>query len=81
VALTVEEIRALVEAHIGERVYYHASNGRRKAKDADAILQRAYPCLFTLYIESLDSTVSFRYTDLMTREVILVLESTGKKLM
>jgi len=80
-ALTVDEVRALIELHMGERVYYHASNGRRKAKDSVAVIHGAYPSLFTLYIETLDSTVSFRYTDLITQDVTLVLEESGKKLM
>jgi len=79
-ASTVERIREIIEEHRGQRVFYHASNGRRKAKDAAAIIQGAYPSLFTLYIETTNSTISFRYTDLLTREVTLELEESGKKL-
>lgn len=79
-AITVEQIRAIIEENRGARVFYHASNGRRKAKDSAAIIQDAYPSLFTLYIETTKSTISFRYTDLLTRDVTIELEESGEKL-
>lgn len=57
--------------HKGSRVFYRASNGRRKAEARQGVIIEAYPSLFTLYVESQNSTVSFSYADLLTREVEL----------
>lgn len=57
--------------HKGARVFYRASNGRRKAEARQGVIIEAYPSLFTLYVESQNSTVSFSYADLLTREVEL----------
>lgn len=78
--ITVQQIHDIIEQNRGERVFYHASNGRRKAKDSAAIIQDAYPSLFTLFIEDTNSTISFRYTDLLTRDVTLVYEESGEQL-
>lgn len=67
----LESIREQVMQHKGSRVFYRASNGRRKAEARQGVIIEAYPCLFTLYVESQNSTVSFSYADLLTREVEL----------
>lgn len=67
----LENIRAQVMQHKGSRVFYRASNGRRKAEARQGVIIEAYPSLFTLYVESQNSTVSFSYADLLTREVEL----------
>ncbi len=64
-------IRDQVYQHRGSRVFYRAANGRRKAEARQGVIVEAYPSLFTLYVESQNSTVSFSYADLLTREVEL----------
>lgn len=64
-------IREQVIRHRGSRVFYRAANGRRKAEARQGVIIEAYPSLFTLYVESQNSTVSFSYADLLTKEVEL----------
>jgi uncharacterized protein Veg len=67
----LSEIREQVTRHRGSRVFYRAANGRRKAESRQGIIMEAYPSLFTLFVESQNSTVSFSYADLLTKEVEL----------
>lgn len=67
----VNAIREQIALHIGSKVSYHAANGRRKAAESQGQIVGAYPKLFTLYVESQNSTVSFSYADVLTKEVEL----------
>ncbi|MDR1482014.1 MAG: Veg family protein [Synergistaceae bacterium] len=70
---TLAAIREQVSQYRGSRVFYRAANGRRKAESRQGIIMEAYPSLFTLFVESQNSTVSFSYADLLTKEVELKL--------
>ncbi|EHM10150.1 hypothetical protein TheveDRAFT_1022 [Thermanaerovibrio velox DSM 12556] len=72
-ARSLEYIRELVKQHRGSRVSYRSMNGRRKVEEREGVITEVYPSLFTLYVESQRSTVSFSYTDVLTKEVILEL--------
>ena len=77
---TIESIRERISLHKGARVSYRAMNGRRKTEERSGVIREVYPSLFTVYIESRRSTVSFSYSDLLTGEVELQLESSGENL-
>ncbi|MCD8391706.1 MAG: Veg family protein [Cloacibacillus porcorum] len=79
-AYTLESIREIVSLHKGSKISYRASNGRRKIEERTGIIKETYPSLFTVFIESQQSTISFSYTDLLTREVKLQLEPSGENL-
>ncbi|MDR0649300.1 MAG: Veg family protein [Synergistaceae bacterium] len=68
---SLRAIREKVSQYRGSRVFYRAANGRRKAEARQGIILEAYPSLFTLFVESQNSTVSFSYADILTREVEL----------
>lgn len=78
--ITVDELRMIVERHCGEKVLYYASNGRRKAKGAAAVIESVYPNLFTLHLDEPDTVISFRYTDLLTGDVEITVCESGKPL-
>lgn len=78
VSLTV--IREQVQLHKGSRVFYRAMNGRRKMEERHGVILDAYPSLFTMYVESQNSTVSFSYADVLTKEVELEILPSGFKL-
>ncbi len=78
--VTIESIRETISLHKGSRISYRASNGRRKIEERIGVIQETYPSLFTIFIESYRSTVSFSYSDLLTGEVELFLEPSGKKI-
>ncbi len=77
---TIESIREKVSLHKGSRVSYRAANGRRKIEERSGVIKEVYPSLFTVFIESQQSIVSFSYSDLLTKEVELQLEPSGETL-
>lgn len=79
-AYTLESIREIVSLHKGSKISYRAANGRRKIEEHTGIIKETYPSLFTVFIESQQSTISFSYTDLLTKEVELQLEPSGENL-
>ena len=79
-AYTLESFREIVSLHKGSKISYRAANGRRKIEERTGIIKETYPSLFTVFIESQQSTISFSYTDLLTKEVELQLEPSGENL-
>lgn len=79
-AQTLENIRKVVCQHKGLEVSYKATNGRRKMEERSGVIKDVYPSLFTVYIESQQSTVSFSYADILTHEVELQLTSNGQNI-
>ncbi|WP_418505085.1 Veg family protein [Cloacibacillus evryensis] len=79
-AYTLESIREIVSLHKGSKISYRAANGRRKIEERTGIIKETYPSLFTVFIESQQSTISFSYTDLLTKEVELQLEPSVENL-
>lgn len=77
---TLEAIREVVRQHKGLEISYKAANGRRKMEERSGVIKDVYPSLFTVYIESQQSTVSFSYADILTHEVELLLMSNGENL-
>lgn len=77
---TIEAIREIVSLHKGAKISYRAVNGRRKIEERSGVIKETYPSLFTVFIESYQSTVSFSYTDILTKEVELQLEPSGETL-
>jgi len=73
-------IRDRVNEYKGSRVRYKALKGRRKMEERMAVIVETYPHLFTLYVESQRSTVSFSYAELLTREVEMEILPGNKKL-
>lgn len=79
-AQTLEMIREKVRQHKGVEVCYKAANGRRKMEEKSGVIKDVYPSLFTLYIESQRSLISFSYADILTHEVEMQLASNGEYL-
>lgn len=78
---TVDAVKEAVLLHIGEAVCCRSTNGRRKTEERFGVILDTFPKLFTVYVESQKSTVSFMYTDIMTKEVEVILKSTGRNIM
>ncbi|MFA5622249.1 MAG: Veg family protein [Thermovirgaceae bacterium] len=73
-------IRDRVNEYKGSKVRYKALKGRRKTEERMGVIVETYPHLFTLYVESQRSTVSFSYAELLTREVEVEILPGNKKL-
>jgi uncharacterized protein Veg len=76
---SLSAIRERVSQYRGSKVFYKAANGRRKAEARQGVILEAYPSLFTLFVESQNSTVSFSYADLLTKEVEIKILPTEKE--
>ena len=70
---SIQSIRRRVAQFKGNKVRYRATKGRRKAEERQGVIIENYPCLFTLYVESQHSKVSFSYAELLTKELEMVL--------
>ncbi len=72
-AYSIQSIRQRVARYKGNTVRYRATKGRRKTEERRGVILETYPCLFTLYVESQRSKISFSYAELLTRELELEL--------
>jgi uncharacterized protein Veg len=68
---TLTSIKDEIVAYKGQRVKCRTSKGRNKMEVTQGIVMDVYPKIFTLYVESKASTVSFSYAEVLTREVEL----------
>ena len=68
---TLTSIKDEIISYKGQRVKCRTSKGRNKMEVTQGVLLDAYPKLFTMYVESKASTVSFSYAEILTKEVEL----------
>lgn len=70
-------VRNIVVSNVGRKVKIKANKGRNKVDIAEGIISETYPCVFLVQLKSEESesvkTMSFSYTDVLTKEVELVL--------
>jgi uncharacterized protein Veg len=68
---TLTSIKDEIVSYKGQLVKCRTSKGRNKIEVTQGILLDVYPKLFTMYVESKASTVSFSYAEILTKEVEL----------
>ena len=71
---SVSQVRKDITRFLGSKVKLEANKGRSKAVVTEGILENAYPSIFTIQLdnrETMKRTVSFSYTDILTRAVEL----------
>lgn len=66
---TLASIREQIVTYKGQLVRCRMSKGRNRVEETEGILTDVYPKLFTLYDNSRESTISFSYAEVLTREV------------
>lgn len=70
-------VRNAVLRNVGRKVKVKSNKGRNKVDIAEGIIAQTYPCVFLIQLEDslTDSvkTMSFSYTDVLTKDVVLVL--------
>ena len=73
----IMNVRRAVDANIGRRVRVRANKGRHKYSVAEGVIQESYPSIFTVRInadeDNAERVVSYSYTDVLTRDVQLVI--------
>jgi uncharacterized protein Veg len=76
---SLSEIRKKVALYKGAKIKYRTSKGRRKVEENQGVIVETYPNIFTLWVESQKSKVSFSYAELLTHEVELELMPLKQK--
>jgi uncharacterized protein Veg len=73
----IMNVRRAVDANIGHRVRVKANKGRHKYAIVEGVIQESYPSIFTVKLnvdgDLTERVVSYSYTDVLTRDVQLVL--------
>ncbi|MFR1709904.1 MAG: Veg family protein [Clostridium sp.] len=66
-------IKKDIESHVGEKVTLRANGGRRKVVVNDGVLEKTYDSIFVIRLDSSSQrTVSYSYSDVLTKTVQLV---------
>ncbi len=58
-----------INQKIGQKIIIKGSLGRSKSFEKEAIIEKAYPNLFVIRYEKDESSVTYSYTDILTRTV------------
>ena len=66
---TLTSIKEEIFSYKGQRIQCRTSKGRNRMEVTQGVLLEVYPKLFTIYVESKASTVSFSYAEILTKEV------------
>jgi len=65
----ISNVKTEIGEKIGQKIIIKGSLGRNKPFEEQAIIQGAYPNIFIVKYEEKDTNVSYRYTDILTREL------------
>jgi uncharacterized protein Veg len=76
----VTKVRRNISQHIGSKVMLETNKGRQKSMVASGTIENAYPSIFTILLDGdttgLRRTVSYSYTDVLTKSVELTVFSS-----
>ena len=67
----ISNIKADIGEKIGQKIIVKGSLGRSKSFEKEATIEKTYPNIFIVKYEENNRTVSFNYTDVLTRTVEL----------
>jgi len=70
----VSRVRSDISRFIGSKVKLESNKGRSKAIVTEGVLENTYPSIFTIRLDDTEEktrTVSFSYTEILTRTVEL----------
>lgn len=79
--VSLDTIRDELKKNIGKRVNVKAKKGRKRIGIEGAVIEEAYPSLFTIVISRSGSPErqSYTYSDILTKNVELkILENQGR---
>lgn len=65
--VTIEEVKAKLSKHIGDKVIINYNLGRNKYEEYEAIIKELYNYVFTVELEN--EIKSFSYTDVITQTI------------
>jgi len=71
----VTQVRKNILQHVGQKVMLETNKGRQKSLMHQGIIENAYPAVFTISLDPAAGqgrrTVSYSYTDVLTKSVKL----------
>ena len=74
---SVGNVRREVAKHLGSKVVVRSNLGRHKFDVTEGVIAEIYPCIFLIKVrneaENSFQTVSYSYTDVITKDVQLTL--------
>ncbi len=74
---SVGSVRRAVSQHVGSKVRVRSNLGRHKFDVTEGVITEIYPCIFLIRVENEEEdsfqTVSYSYTDVITKDVQLTL--------
>lgn len=73
----VSKVRNAIANQMGKKVKIRINRGRHKVDVSEGIISETYPCIFLIKIQEAEDmpvrTVSYSYTDILTKDVELIL--------
>lgn len=70
----LDSIKRNIEDHLGDKVVLKANNGRKRVVVNNGIIEKTYPSIFVVRLESESDTqrkVTYSYSDVLTKTVQL----------
>lgn len=75
--LDVNKVRRVLDDHKGSKVIIKANRGRHKYEITKGVISETYPSIFLIRLDDSENssvqTVSYSYTDILTKDVRLAL--------
>lgn len=65
----ISNIKSEIIEKIGQKIIVKGSLGRNKPFEEEAIIKETYPNIFVVKYEENKTNVSYRYTDILTRDL------------
>ena len=65
----ISNIKTEIGENIGQKIIIRGAMGRKKFFEEKAIIKSTYPNIFIVENEEKETNASFRYTDILTKEL------------
>jgi len=65
----ISSLKNEIGQKIGQKIIVKGSLGRNKPFEEEAVIKETYPNIFVVKYEEHDRNVSYRYTDILTRDL------------
>ena len=65
----IDSLKTEINQKIGQKIIVKGSLGRNRPFEEEATIQETYPNIFVVKYEENDTNVSYRYTDVLTRDL------------
>jgi len=65
----ISNIKTEIGEKVGQKIIVKGSLGRNKPFEESAVIKETYPNIFVVKYEENNTNVSYRYTDILTRDL------------